>query len=145
MRAEPTPFEDRLWQRLRSRQLGGFKFSRQIVILGFICDVVCRDRTLIIEVDGDTHDRAYDADRDFVLGRAGYEVLRFTNAEVAGNLDGVLEVILRTAGQRPTKIQRLSGRTHPHQRGAACSQHAAGHAGGMTGRVDPSLGREGEQ
>jgi very-short-patch-repair endonuclease len=123
MRAEPTPFENRLWQSLRSRQLGGLKFSRQIVIQSFICDFVCRDRTLIIEVDGDTHDQAYDADRDFVLGRAGYEVLRFTNAEIAGNLGGVLEVILRSAEQRLTKVDRLGGRTHP---------------------PTPSLGREGE-
>ena len=123
MRTEPTPFENTLWQALRNRQLGGFKFSRQIVIAGFICDFVCRDRTLIVEVDGDTHDRATDADRDYALGRVGYHVLRFTNAEVAGNLAGVLQVILETVKGRPTKVERLEGRTHP---------------------PTPSLGREGE-
>lgn len=123
MRAEPTPFEDKLWQRLRNRQLDGLKFSRQIVLHGFICDFVCRDRTLIVEVDGDTHEGAADADRDYTLGRLGYTVMRFTNAEVAGNLDGVLQVILEAVGVRPTKVERLGGRTHP---------------------PTPSLGREGE-
>jgi very-short-patch-repair endonuclease len=113
MRAAPTPAEEKLWQRLRDRQLGGFKFSRQIVIERFICDFVCRDRTLIIEVDGDTHDQAADADRDYYLGRMGYRVLRFTNVDVGSNLSGVLEVILEVARGRPTKIERLGGRTTP--------------------------------
>ena len=123
MRREPTPFEDRLWQVLRSRQLGGIKFSRQVVLHGFICDFVCRDRALVVEVDGDTHDRARDAERDHHLGRHGLLVLRFRNEDVAGNLAGVLETILRTAEVRPTKLARLGGRTHP---------------------PTPSLGREGE-
>jgi very-short-patch-repair endonuclease len=123
MRAEPTPFENRLWQALRNRQLGGFKFSRQIVIDGFICDFVCRDRTRIVEVEGDIHDRAVDADRDYALGRLGYRVLRFTNAEVAGNLAGVLQAILEIVEGRAAKVERLEGRTHPPA---------------------PSLGREGE-
>ena len=124
MRAEPTLFEDKLWQHLRNRQLDGLKFSRQIVLDGFICDFVCRDRTLVIEVDGETHNRADDADRDHMLGRLGYVVLRFTNADVAGNLEGVLQVILETGRTRPTKLERLGGRTHPPA---------------------PSLGREGER
>jgi very-short-patch-repair endonuclease len=124
MRAEPTPFERKLWEALRDRQLGGFKFSRQIVLHGFICDFVCRDRTLIVEVDGETHDPAADRDRDYMLGREGYVVLRFRNAEVGGNLSGVLDVILNEVRDRPTKLERLGGRTHPPA---------------------PSLGREGEQ
>lgn len=32
MRREPTPAEDLLWQRLRGRQLSGFKFHRQHAI-----------------------------------------------------------------------------------------------------------------
>jgi len=123
MRAEPTPFEDKLWQWLRNRQLERLKFSRQIVLNGFICDFVCRDRTLVIEVDGETHDRAQDADRDHALGRLGYLVLRFTNSEVAGNIEGVLQAILEAVRVRPTKIERMGGRTHPPA---------------------PSLGREGE-
>jgi len=113
MRAEPTPFENRLWQALRASQLNGLKFSRQIVLEGFICDFVCRNLRLVIEIDGDTHDRAKDADRDYALGRAGYRVLRFTNAEIGQNLDGVLSAILAAANGRPTKVQLVDGLTHP--------------------------------
>jgi very-short-patch-repair endonuclease len=123
MRAEPTPFEEKLWQSLRGFRLEGLKFSRQIALNGFICDFVCRNLRLVIEVDGDTHDRAQDADRDYALGRAGYRVLRFTNADVGTNLDGVLTVILEAAKDRPSKIELLGGVTPP---------------------PNPSLGREGE-
>jgi len=123
MRAQPTPLEDRLWQRLRAAQLGGLKFSRQIAISGFICDFVCRNLRLVIEIDGDAHDPAQDADRDFALGRMGYRVLRFTNSEVGTNLEGVLTTILEAARGRPTKVQLQGGVTHPPA---------------------PSLGREGK-
>lgn len=129
MRAEPTPFEDRLWQHLRGSRVNGLKFSRQIAIGGFICDFVCRNLRLVIEVDGDTHDAARDADRDHALGRMGYFVLRVRNEDVANNLDGVLKAIVEAAAGRPTKVEllgsdpRISGVTHPPA---------------------PSLGREGE-
>jgi len=123
MRAEPTPFEEKLWQALRGSQAQGLKFSRQIALGGFICDFVCRNLRLVIEVDGDTHDPAKDADRDFVLGRMGYRVLRFTNPDVGQNLEGVLARIVEAANGRPTKVELLDGVTHP---------------------LTPSLGREGE-
>jgi very-short-patch-repair endonuclease len=113
MRAGPTPMENRLWQSLRASHLDDLKFSRQIALGGFICDFVCRNLRLVIEIDGDTHDRAQDADRDHALGRMGYAVLRFTNAEVAGNFEGVLEAISEAARGRPSKLDILRGGTHP--------------------------------
>jgi len=123
MRAEPTPMENRLWQSLRGSRLEGLKFSRQIVLGGFICDFVCRNLRFVIEIDGDTHDRARDVDRDHALGRMGYAVLCFTNGEVAGNLEGVLGTIVEAARGRPSKLDIIRGETHP---------------------PTPSLGREGE-
>ena len=113
MRAQPTPFEEKLWQALRGSRLEGLKFSRQITLGGFICDFVCRNLRLVIEVDGDTHEHAHDADRDHALGRMGYRVLRFTNSEVGTNLEGVLSAIVEAAKGRPTKAQLQSGVTHP--------------------------------
>jgi len=113
MRTEPTSFENKLWQQLRNSRLNGLKFSRQIVLLGFICDFVCRNLRLVIEVDGDTHDRAKDVDRDYVLGRAGYRVLRFTNAEIGQNLDGVLAAIMEAAAHRPIRAQLADRLTRP--------------------------------
>jgi len=113
MRTEPTSFENKLWQQLRNSRLNGLKFSRQIVLLGFICDFVCRNLRLVVEVDGDTHDRAKDVDRDYVLGRAGYRVLRFTNAEIGQNLDGVLAAIMEAAAHQPTRAQLADRLTRP--------------------------------
>jgi very-short-patch-repair endonuclease len=98
LRREQTEAERRLWRKLRDRRLGGFKFVRQEPIGPFVADFVCRERALILEVDGATHSTdkevASDAWRTAFLEREGYRVLRATNAEVYENLDGVLETIL---------------------------------------------------
>ncbi len=110
LRNSPTFAERRLWQSLRKRQLAGLKFTRQFPIGRYVVDFCCRERCLVIEVDGGQHDsrRQYDRERDEHLAAAGYHVIRLWNNEVLGNLDGVLEAILaaadRTAcsGQEPT-------------------------------------------
>jgi len=76
LRRDSTDAERRLWYRLRSRQVDGAKFVRQEPIGLFIVDFVCRERRLIIEVDGGQHatDRR-DVKRDRWLGAQGYRVL----------------------------------------------------------------------
>jgi very-short-patch-repair endonuclease len=94
LRVNQTDAEGILWNRIRSRQIGGHKFVRQQPIGNYICDFVCRERSLIIEVDGGQHNEsAADAIRDRWLTEAGYKVLRFWNNDVLGNIDGVLVTI----------------------------------------------------
>ena len=63
-------------------------------ILGYICDFVCREQRLIIEVDGGQHNEsAADAIRDRRLAEESYRVLRFWNNDVLGNSEGVLMTI----------------------------------------------------
>ena len=82
------------WNRIRNRQIDEYKFVRQEPIAGYICDFVCRERRLIIEVDGGQHNEsAADAIRDRRLAEDGYQVLRFWNNDVLGNIDGVLTTI----------------------------------------------------
>jgi very-short-patch-repair endonuclease len=93
MRREQTGPEQRLWLELRARRFQGAKFRRQVVIGRYIVDFACRSPVKrILEIDGDTHaDRErYDRARTAFLEEQGYSVLRFTNAEVMTNLDGVL-------------------------------------------------------
>jgi very-short-patch-repair endonuclease len=60
----------------------------------YIVDFVCRERRLIIELDGGQHaDSQRDAVRDRWLTERRYRVLRFWNNDVMGNLEGVLETI----------------------------------------------------
>lgn len=107
MRRAPTLLEDRVWRRLRSSQLGGYKFRRQMVIEPFICDFFCPAVGLVVEIDGDTHSADEDRERDAALAGKGFKVLRFTNGEVAANLEGVLESILATVSSMLPRF------THP--------------------------------
>ena len=96
MRTGQTPFEQKLWLELRAKRFEGAKFRRQVVIGRYIADFACRiPRMVIIEIDGDTHadQLDYDAQRTGYLESKGYRVLRFTNLDVASNLDGVLTMI----------------------------------------------------
>jgi len=55
LRAQLVVGESRLWNELRNRQLGGFKFVRQAAIGSYFADFACREKKLIVEVDGGTH------------------------------------------------------------------------------------------
>jgi very-short-patch-repair endonuclease len=107
MRREPTEAERRLWWRIRDAQLGGHKFRRQATIGNRIVDYFCPAKGLIIELDGDTHDRRRDALRDVNLQEQhGFHVLRFANSQVMENLDGVLEAMLSTRAILPDRWNR---------------------------------------
>jgi very-short-patch-repair endonuclease len=94
LRVDQTDAETKLWNSLRSRQLYGLKFVRQQPIGRYICDFVCREKLVVIEVDGGQHaDSKQDEVRDRYLRDKGYRVLRFWNNDVLENLDGVLETI----------------------------------------------------
>ena len=86
----------RMWLALRDRRLGGYKFIRQDEIGPYIIDFVCRDRRLIVEIDGGQHsENSHDRARDAFLAEEGYKILRFWNNDVMSNRDGVLEMILK--------------------------------------------------
>jgi very-short-patch-repair endonuclease len=97
LRANTTRAEATLWSRLRGRQINDCKFTRQTPVEGFFADFLCRERRLIVEVDGATHgtpeEIAADAVRTAVLEAAGYRLVRVWNSDVTGNIDGVLEMI----------------------------------------------------
>jgi very-short-patch-repair endonuclease len=94
LRVNQTDAETVLWNRIRNRQISESKFVRQQPIGGYICDFVCRERLLIIEVDGGQHsDSAADVIRDRRLAEDGYRVLRFWNNDVLGSLEGVIATI----------------------------------------------------
>ena len=90
-----TDAEATLWRRLRSGQLQGTKFRRQVPIGGFIVDFCSRIPKLVVEIDGGQHaDNALqDAARTHVLAAHGYTVLRFWNNDVLTNIEGVLAAI----------------------------------------------------
>jgi very-short-patch-repair endonuclease len=97
LRKSQTDAEAILWSRLRNRQMAGRKFRRQVPLLGYIADFASLDAKLIIELDGSQHAEQVEKDdaRTRQLEAAGFLVLRFWNADVFTNLDGVLDAIHR--------------------------------------------------
>ncbi len=61
----------------------------------FFADFLCREARLVVELDGTSHDDRLneDAQRDAYMRAQGYTVLRFQNADITGNLEGVLSAI----------------------------------------------------
>lgn len=103
LRRDMTPQERRLWNRLRDRQLGGYKFRKQQPIGPYIVDFICHEKKLIVEADGSQHyDSGHDLTRDQWLKKQDYSVLRCWNNEINENLEGVLEAILVALSQNPS-------------------------------------------
>ncbi|MFT4202320.1 MAG: class I tRNA ligase family protein [Chitinophagaceae bacterium] len=92
-RQNQTDAENRLWQKLRSNQLGE-KVRRQHLIQGYIADFVFLNSYLVVEIDGGYHDateqKKYDDARTRYLEEFGYKVIRFTNEEVTNDVNKVI-------------------------------------------------------
>lgn len=93
LRKNATDAERKLWSVLRSRQLGGFKFRKQVELDGYVVDFLCPEKRLIIEVDGGQHTAERDARRTTYLESQGFRLIRFWNNDVLQNLDGVWTTI----------------------------------------------------
>lgn len=101
LRSNMTKAELVLWEQLR-RHMTRWKvvFEPQgVVAARYVADFVCRQKWLVIELDGSIHRlarvRAKDKYRTKVLTRLGYRVVRFTNTQVLRNTGLVLEQILQ--------------------------------------------------
>ncbi len=98
LRKNQTPQEQKLWNILRNRQVLGCKFKRQYPVGNYIVDFACRERKLIIELDGGQHNKTEaiwaDKERTIYLQNAGFRVLRFWNDEVDNNIEGVYQKIV---------------------------------------------------
>jgi len=110
LRKEQTKAEAVLWEELRNRRLGGFKFRRQHPYEVFILDFYCIEAKLGIEVDGADHqgeeNQEYDKDRTEILGEEGIKIIRFWNSEVKGDLEGVVEKILAAVNERVEELRQ---------------------------------------
>ena len=122
LRNNSTDAERKLWWRLSRRQLRGFKFSRQMPVGPYICDVLCRECKLIVEVDGGQHaENRADEIRTGFLESQGYRILRFWNTEVLTNVQGVLTVIAQalTSSPPPTPSRMREGKSREAAKGWA--------------------------
>ncbi len=117
LRRARTPAEFVLWTPIRRRQLGGFKFVRQAPVGRYYANFVCRDRPLMVELDGGQHaERPKDRQRDSEPCALGYRVIRIWNNDVIDNLDGVLQMLQSELEKYP------SPRPSPRKRGEGANR-----------------------
>ena len=97
LRKEATPSERIIWKRLQKRQIDGYKFRQQHGMGPYVLDFYCPELRLCIEIDGDIHDlpenKKKDSERTIFLNQNKIEVIRFTNEEIAENIDDVINSI----------------------------------------------------
>jgi len=97
LRSHMTDAEQKLWYRLRRKQINGWQFYRQKPIGQYIVDFYSPEAGLVVELDGSQHfepeHQAADQKRDTYLAGLGLRVLRFDNRQVLLEIDGVMGVI----------------------------------------------------
>ena len=93
-----TDAEQRLWHRLRSKQLGGVPCYRQKPLGGYVVDFYLPAARLVVEVDGGQHftdaGLASNLVRTAWLQNLGLEVLRVDSRQVRLETEAVLDAIL---------------------------------------------------
>jgi len=115
-RKNQTLGEEAMWQLVKGKNVGGFKFRRQHIIGDVIVDFVCLSRLLVVEVDGGYHStpeaQEYDRLRTEYLGEQGYKVVRFSNEHIINAPDEVEQILLKELNHRPlfTKEQIREGK-----------------------------------
>ena len=95
LRNNSTVSEVLLWRALKGKQIMGYDFDRQRPIDNYIVDFYCKKLKLAIEIDGSTHDDKIEEDRkrQARLESLGVRFLRFGDADVKRNLEGVVAEI----------------------------------------------------
>jgi very-short-patch-repair endonuclease len=100
LRRTATVSEQRLWNWLRKRTIGRFKFRRQVPIGRYVVDFYCAELRLVFEIDGHQHETAAvsetDNDRTLHLRARGIEVVRIANEVIAKDPLSV-EVVIKAA------------------------------------------------
>ncbi|PKL39643.1 MAG: hypothetical protein CVV44_05325 [Spirochaetae bacterium HGW-Spirochaetae-1] len=95
MRISLTYAENLLWEQIRKRKLGGYRFRCQHPVYRYILDFYCHEKKLAVEVDGEIHNRRkdYDEYRDMFLQGVDIKTLRISNREIENSIDNVLKKI----------------------------------------------------
>ena len=97
LRSNVTEPEKALWRALKRIPVYGSHFRRQVPIGPYVADFACLKARLLIELDGGHHSQdeiaATDEARTQWLVKEGYRVIRFWNAELTRNMNGVLDTI----------------------------------------------------
>ena len=106
MRRSLTVSEARIWGALKNKATGA-RFRRQVPCGHWIADFCCFDPKLVIEIDDTSHQFRDESVRTEYFESLGFQVLRFTNKQVAQEFPEVIGTItawvahLRRTGDAP--------------------------------------------
>ena len=93
--------EERVWSALRGGKVDGHKFRRQHAIGPYFADFACDQLRLVVEIDGGVHRledvMMRDRQRQQALEALGWTVLRFTNDQIFGAPENLVEAVKRHA------------------------------------------------
>ncbi len=99
LRQRQTTEESILWELLRNKKCGGFKFRRQYVIDRMIVDFYCHECRLVVEVYGTAHADKQAQEQDEArlahLHDLGYATMVVYNADVLLDAVAVTRLIER--------------------------------------------------
>ena len=101
LRKRQTVAEEKLWSRIRNKQLNGLKLLRQHPVFYeydgrerfFIADFYCNDLHLVIEIDGGIHEQQEDYDEirsEIMRSQKNLQIIRFSNEQIMENIDKVI-------------------------------------------------------
>ena len=100
--------EAKLWYEILSnRKFLGYRFLRQKPILEYILDFFCPKLKLGIEIDGESHieQKEYDKKRTLNFKKIGIKLIRYSNAEIMCNLEGVYLDLEKQVTEREKELQ----------------------------------------
>ena len=96
-----TKSEAYMWQILKNKRLG-YKFNRQKPILHYIADFYCHELSLVVEIDGASHNgdeaQRHDTRRDHDMKALGLSVVRLQHNDVIENPYGAAQYIFTSVG-----------------------------------------------
>ncbi|MFC2188146.1 Eco57I restriction-modification methylase domain-containing protein [Fulvivirgaceae bacterium LMO-SS25] len=97
LRNESTKSEIQLWGALKGKFEGKYDFHRQKPLDNYIADFFCHELSLVVEIDGDTHNWQESQQRDYEkearFNELGLNVLRFIDSDVFDHFESTVETI----------------------------------------------------
>ena len=95
LRNDSSATEERLWKRIRNRQVRGYRFRRRPVVLGKIPDFGCAEAQIVIEIDGypSREKLQRDDERDALLSRHSIATIHVPSEMIWSDLEKAIELI----------------------------------------------------
>ena len=83
------------WKQVKRKSFLGLDFDRQKIIGHYIVDFYCKERCLVIEIDGDSHNdkQEYDTERDAFLTGLGLKVIHISAQDIKKNIKKVMQTL----------------------------------------------------